>query len=94
MVTTLMATQKSWKTDSVLNSHRWNLSYDTGFHLGWLTMLPFYPWLILIGTFRFMNNFTESYHQPPSLDCCGPFELYHTYSFWSVLCFFPWRPRR
>jgi hypothetical protein len=47
----------------------------------------FYPWLILIGTFRFMNNFTESYHHPPSLDRCGPFELHHTYSFWSVLCF-------
>jgi len=48
----------------------------------------FYPWLILIGTFRFMNNFTECYHHPPSLGCCGPFELQHTNSFWSVLCFF------
>jgi hypothetical protein len=47
----------------------------------------FCPWLILISMFRFMNNFTESYDQPPSLDCCGPFELHHTYSFWFVLCF-------
>jgi len=48
----------------------------------------FYPWLILIGTFRFMNNFTECYRHPPSLDCCVPFELHHTHSLWSVLCFF------